>query len=162
MALYIRNATFWTCFNVTSSKMDRRLFLGRHGNGIYIRGDFGNSTNTRLMLNSLSDAFRPPSPCDVASETSRVVWLIENKHDWLKVRNLCSVESMARQMPQWCIRLVCTLWSQGKCIFGTHRLVSWVEDKQYKRKILRYLTPPPPDACLTLLQILRQIAPKRL
>ena len=34
------------------------------------------------------------------------VWLLETKDTFGKVRNLCTAESAARQLPQWCIRSV--------------------------------------------------------
>ena len=35
---------------------------------------------------------------------SKNVWILETKHPWARNRNLCTVESVARQMSDYCTR----------------------------------------------------------
>ncbi|XP_063729292.1 uncharacterized protein LOC134856934 [Symsagittifera roscoffensis] len=56
-----------------------------------------------------SNSFYPgESLCKEELESSfgKTIWIVETKHNWAKSRNLCAVEAMARQMPEWCVRLL--------------------------------------------------------
>ena len=43
------------------------------------------------------------------------VWLFETKFNWTTPRAMCAVESMATQMPKWCVRLSILNFSNQVC-----------------------------------------------
>ena len=46
------------------------------------------------------------SPCDEKITANNTIWMLETKFNVTKPRPLCGVESVAIQMPEWCVRLL--------------------------------------------------------
>ena len=62
-------------------------------------------SRTRMLLNFHSEIeTKEEKPICGDWKESKNIWILETKYPWARSRNLCTVESVARQMPEYCVR----------------------------------------------------------